>query len=165
MFNSMRESAASMIVASLLAFSSISAIATEQQAASGGQQAPTEKPAAGGGERQGRGQGGGGRGPGTTPLNLDDRSGFSPIFDGTMKNWDGDPALWKAENGMLVGETTADERAEGELVRHLARRRTGGLRAESGIPDELDQQRHPVPQPAPAAGPKDGRRRLPENGC
>jgi hypothetical protein len=107
MFNSMREPVASMIVASLLAFSSLSAIATEQQAASGGQQAPTEKPAAGGGERQGRGQGGGGRGPGTTPLNLDDRSGFSPIFDGTMKNWDGDPALWKAENGMLVGETTA----------------------------------------------------------
>jgi hypothetical protein len=37
-----------------------------------------------------------------------DRSGFEPIFDGTMKNWDGDPAYWKAENGVLVGETTAE---------------------------------------------------------
>jgi len=42
----------------------------------------------------------------TQPLDLADRSGFTSIFDGTLKNWDGDPALWKAENGMLVGETT-----------------------------------------------------------
>jgi hypothetical protein len=51
-------------------------------------------------------QGGGGR-QGTQPLDLADRTGFQSIFDGSMKNWDGDPALWKAENGMLVGETTA----------------------------------------------------------
>lgn len=42
----------------------------------------------------------------TQPLDLADRSGFTSIFDGTLKNWDGDPTLWKAENGMLVGETT-----------------------------------------------------------
>lgn len=44
---------------------------------------------------------------GAQPLNLEDRTGFEAIFDGTMKNWDGDPAFWKAENGALVGESTA----------------------------------------------------------
>jgi hypothetical protein len=59
----------------------------------------------GAGDAQGRGRGGGMRG--AEPLNMADRTGFEAIFDGTMKNWDGDPALWRAENGMLVGETTA----------------------------------------------------------
>jgi 3-keto-disaccharide hydrolase len=32
------------------------------------------------------------------------------MFDGTsLKNWDGDPAFWRAENGTIVGETTADK--------------------------------------------------------
>lgn len=34
--------------------------------------------------------------------------GFTPIFDGTMKNWDGDPLYWKAVDGMLVGEVRPD---------------------------------------------------------
>ena len=51
-------------------------------------------------------RGGGPRG--AEPLDLSDHTGFESIFDGTLKNWDGDPALWKAENGMLVGETTAE---------------------------------------------------------
>jgi len=29
---------------------------------------------------------------------------FVSIFDGTLKDWDGDPLYWKAENGTLVGE-------------------------------------------------------------
>ena len=57
---------------------------------------------------EGRGQGRGGRGgQQTQALNLEDRTGFESIFDGTMKNWDGDPAYWKAEGGSLVGESTA----------------------------------------------------------
>lgn len=49
-----------------------------------------------------------GRGPAIDPLVADDRAGFEPIFDGTsLKGWDGDPAFWKAENGSIVGETTA----------------------------------------------------------
>lgn len=74
------------------------------------QQPPAGSPPASGGQQDQAGQrGGGGRGGGrgAQPLNLEDRTGFESIFDGTMKNWDGDPALWKAENGMLVGETTA----------------------------------------------------------
>lgn len=34
--------------------------------------------------------------------------GFTPIFDGTLKDWDGDPVYWKAENGLLVGEVRPD---------------------------------------------------------
>lgn len=33
-----------------------------------------------------------------------DEPGFVPIFDGTLKDWDGDPVYWKAENGTLIGE-------------------------------------------------------------
>jgi hypothetical protein len=31
-------------------------------------------------------------------------NGFVSIFDGTLKDWDGDPVYWKAENGILIGE-------------------------------------------------------------
>lgn len=31
-------------------------------------------------------------------------AGFSSIFDGTLKDWEGDPVYWKAENDTLVGE-------------------------------------------------------------
>jgi hypothetical protein len=60
------------------------------------------------GRGRGRGQGRGGGGPrGAAPLNFGDRSGFQQIFDGvSMKNWDGDPTFWKAENGALVGTST-----------------------------------------------------------
>ena len=81
--------------------------AAQQPPAAGAQQ-PAEQ-GRGEGRGQGRGEGrgrGGGRG-GALPLDLNDRTGFESIFDGTMKNWDGDPGYWKAENGMLVGETTA----------------------------------------------------------
>jgi len=69
-----------------------------------------QQPPAGGQPPQGRGQGrGGGQGPrGAQPLNFEDRTGFQSIFDGTMKNWDGDPAIWKAEGNVLTGTTTAE---------------------------------------------------------
>jgi hypothetical protein len=34
--------------------------------------------------------------------------GFESIFDGTLKNWDGDPVYWKAENHTLIGEVRPD---------------------------------------------------------
>ena len=46
--------------------------------------------------------------PGAAPLNFADHAGFESIFDGTMKDWDGDPAIWKAEGGAIVGTTTAE---------------------------------------------------------
>jgi hypothetical protein len=72
-----------------------------------------QQPAAGAQPAQGRegqppqGRGGGMRG--AAPYKFDDYAGFTSIFDGTMKNWDGDPAIWKAEGGSLVGTTTAEK--------------------------------------------------------
>jgi hypothetical protein len=44
---------------------------------------------------------------GAEPLVLDDHAGFESIFDGTsLRGWDGDPAFWKAERGVIVGQST-----------------------------------------------------------
>jgi hypothetical protein len=33
-----------------------------------------------------------------------------PLFDGTtLSGWDGDPRFWRVENGVITGETTADQ--------------------------------------------------------
>jgi hypothetical protein len=38
-----------------------------------------------------------------------DEAGFRPIFDGqTLAGWDGDPQLWRVEDGAIVGQTTAE---------------------------------------------------------
>ena len=43
------------------------------------------------------------------PQPLNDETGFQPIFDGkTLNGWDGDPKLWRVENGAIVGETTRE---------------------------------------------------------
>jgi hypothetical protein len=34
--------------------------------------------------------------------------GFVQIFDGTLKDWDGDPVYWRVENGTLIGEVRPD---------------------------------------------------------
>jgi len=68
-----------------------------------------QQPPAGGQPPPGRGQGRGGGGlRGAQPVNFEDRAGFQSIFDGTMKNWDGDPSIWKAEGNVLTGTTTAE---------------------------------------------------------
>ena len=74
-------------------------------------QAPAGQPPAGQAEGAGRGRGRGGP-RGAAPLNFEDRTGFRSIFDGTMKNWDGDAAYWKAEGDALVGTTTAENPLE-----------------------------------------------------
>lgn len=41
------------------------------------------------------------------PLDPTDPAGFTPIFDGrSLEGWDGDPAVWRVENGAIVGEST-----------------------------------------------------------
>jgi len=36
-------------------------------------------------------------------------AGFAPIFDGkSLTGWDGDPALWRVEEGAITGESTAE---------------------------------------------------------
>lgn len=42
-------------------------------------------------------------------LVIGDRGGFESIFDGaSLKGWDGDPAFWRVENGVIAGETTKE---------------------------------------------------------
>jgi hypothetical protein len=44
-----------------------------------------------------------------TPLDFDDHAGYVSIFDGqSLKNWDGDPAVWHVENGAIVGVSTKE---------------------------------------------------------
>lgn len=73
------------------------------------QQGPPQGPPPSGG--QGRPPGGGpGRGPGIEALAMDDHTGFESLFDGTtLKGWDGDPQFWRAENGSIIGESTAEK--------------------------------------------------------
>lgn len=42
------------------------------------------------------------------PLAMEEHAGFESIFDGTLKNWDGDPKIWRAEDNTIIGETTKD---------------------------------------------------------
>lgn len=40
------------------------------------------------------------------PLDFNDHTGFKQIFDGkTLTGWDGDPAIWRVEDGSIVGES------------------------------------------------------------
>jgi hypothetical protein len=44
------------------------------------------------------------------PLNFDDHAGFEQIFDGvSIKDWEGDPTVWRIEDGAIVGESTRDK--------------------------------------------------------
>lgn len=69
----------------------------------GGGQAPRwGGPGGGGGKRRGT--------PGPETVPLDDRTGFESIFDGsTLTGWNGDPDFWRAENGVIVGETSLED--------------------------------------------------------
>ncbi|MEO6005220.1 MAG: DUF1080 domain-containing protein [Opitutus sp.] len=43
------------------------------------------------------------------PRSADDATGFVSIFDGqALTGWDGDSKFWRAENGAIVGESTAE---------------------------------------------------------
>jgi hypothetical protein len=96
-------SALLLLAASAWFVTQSSAVAAAQ-GGQGGQTPPTE------GRAQGRGQGrgGGGGGRGGAPIPFEERTGFREIFDGkSLTGWDGDPTLWRAEGGAIVGETTA----------------------------------------------------------
>ncbi len=44
------------------------------------------------------------------PLDFNEHTGFTQIFDGTtLKDWDGDPNIWRVENGAIVGESTKEK--------------------------------------------------------
>jgi hypothetical protein len=43
------------------------------------------------------------------PIAFEEHEGFTSIFDGTLKGWDGDPTVWRVENGVLIGESTKEK--------------------------------------------------------
>lgn len=56
---------------------------------------------------------------GPTPLedlNFNDHTGYVSIFDGTLKDWDGNPKFWRAENGELIGESTANNPSGNQYI-------------------------------------------------
>jgi len=70
------------------------------------QQTTPPQTAPGGG--QGRGRGGGFREP--DPIDFNDHEGYVSLFDGkTLKDWDGNPAIWRVEDGAIVGESTKEK--------------------------------------------------------
>lgn len=80
------------------------------------QKGPSEQAVQGDTPRRGRQGRRGGRGFGrrggrsATP---DDTTGFVQIFNGKdLENWDGDPKFWRVENGMIVGQSTAENRVQ-----------------------------------------------------
>jgi len=44
------------------------------------------------------------------PLDFNDHAGYIEIFDGkTLKDWNGDPDIWRVENEAIVGESTVEK--------------------------------------------------------
>lgn len=43
------------------------------------------------------------------PMAFDDHTGFEQIFDGkSLAEWEGDPSVWRVEDGAIVGESTRE---------------------------------------------------------
>ena len=101
-------------VAAFVGFYAATAHSQDQNAAGGNEQrsapAPNGQPSMGGPGGM-MGPTGRGRGPNISMnVNFDDHTGFTQIFDGnTLNGWDGAPEIWHAENGTIVGQSTAEK--------------------------------------------------------
>src|SRR5579872_3170305 len=44
------------------------------------------------------------------PIAFDDHKGYTQLFDGvSLKDWVGNPEIWRVENGAIVGESTKEK--------------------------------------------------------
>src|SRR5437879_3558973 len=97
----MRWKSASLIVitsASFLLFDLASAL-PQQQTAPGAASSPN-----------GRGAGRGGGFTQPEPIDFDDHSGWTSLFDGqTLNGWDGDKRYWRVQDGAIVVESTCEK--------------------------------------------------------
>jgi len=104
---------------------------------------------------QQRGGGGGFTQP--DPIAFDDHDGWRSIFDGSLKDWDGNPEIWKLEGGAIVGTSTPEKPSgttyilwKGGEVKNFelkAEMKLEGTGLNSGI-----QYRTTVVPPAPGRG-------------
>ena len=61
--------------------------------------------------------GGGGNGRQPDPYDFNDHAGYVQIFDGkTLNGWDGHPKFWRVEDGMLVGQSTAENPSGNQYI-------------------------------------------------
>ena len=61
------------------------------------------------GTSAGQGRGGGGFTQ-PDPIAFDNHEGWISIFDGTsLKNWEGNPDIWRLENGAITGTSTPEK--------------------------------------------------------
>jgi len=103
--------AAGLFVDPAAAQTSATPPASGQAQSSGQSQGSGQAQGAGQEQGRGRGQGRGGGFNLPQPQPFESHEGFQQIFDGTtMKNWDGDPRLWKVEDGALVGQSSAENK-------------------------------------------------------
>ena len=79
-----------------------------------------------------------------------DEQGFRAIFDGkTLDNWDGNPKLWRVENGDDHGRNHRGKSHHEQYLPDLARRQAGRLRAQGRVlhaQSGLCQLGHPDPK-------------------
>ncbi|MHB1857316.1 MAG: 3-keto-disaccharide hydrolase, partial [Acidobacteriaceae bacterium] len=51
------------------------------------------------------------------PIDFEDHSGFVQIFDGkNLQHWDGNPDVWRVENGAIVGISTSEKPAGNTFI-------------------------------------------------
>ncbi len=51
------------------------------------------------------------------PIDFEDHAGYVEIFDGSsLKDWDGDPAVWHLENSSIVGVSTKEKPVENSYI-------------------------------------------------
>jgi hypothetical protein len=56
------------------------------------------------------------------PIDFAEHAGFVQIFDGASLNgWDGNPAVWRVENGALVGESTVEKPSGNSYISYHGR--------------------------------------------
>lgn len=101
-------------LATAVALSFTASLVAQQPAApAGGGQGQAAQGQAQGGRGAGAGRGGGGGGFGRGAVEPDDNTGFVEIFNGqSLDGWDGDPRYWRVEDGLIVGESTPENRVE-----------------------------------------------------
>ncbi len=105
---------------------------------------PRSRRATDDGKPKGSGRGPGEAAAGRTRARRARRRGMPPVS--RFQDWNGDPKFWRAENGMIVGESTP-EKVVGPNTFLIWRGGTpGDFELKVEIPDELHEQWHPVPQ-------------------
>lgn len=57
------------------------------------------------------------------PIDYSDRTGWTQIFDGrTLTSWDGNPEVWKVEDGAISAESWPERRVGGTFIAGISMR-------------------------------------------